>query len=157
MYNTILCIVALADLYPADAAKGYVDKVAATHVERLSVCVEVANKAEEHGVKPSLAVAIAYEESRFDDRKVSSAGAVGAMQVIPAYTTCKRANADCDWVKESLVVLKRWVKRYPKGFLCHYNSGNKCNPRSRAYARRVERRRYKLKRQVGAISYDFER
>ena len=38
----------------------------------------------QHGVDPSLALAISYQESGWDQRQVSVANAVGAMQVIPS-------------------------------------------------------------------------
>jgi LysM repeat protein len=40
--------------------------------------------AERYGVDPSLALAISWQESGFNQRKVSVANAIGAMQVIPA-------------------------------------------------------------------------
>lgn len=40
--------------------------------------------ARQHGVDPSLALAVSYLESGWDQRQVSVANAVGAMQVIPA-------------------------------------------------------------------------
>ena len=39
--------------------------------------------AQQHAVDPSLALAISYQESGFDHRRVSVANAVGAMQVLP--------------------------------------------------------------------------
>jgi LysM repeat protein len=44
----------------------------------------VADTARRMGVDPSLALAFAYQESGFDQRAVSPANAIGAMQVIPA-------------------------------------------------------------------------
>ena len=40
--------------------------------------------ARQHGVDPSLALAISYQESGWDQRQVSVANAVGTMQVIPS-------------------------------------------------------------------------
>lgn len=40
--------------------------------------------AKRHGVDPSLALAISYQESGWDQRQVSVANAIGAMQVIPS-------------------------------------------------------------------------
>ena len=39
--------------------------------------------AQEHAVDPNLALAVSYQESGFDHRRVSVANAVGAMQVLP--------------------------------------------------------------------------
>ena len=43
----------------------------------------VASTARRHGVSPSLALAVAYQESGFRQGVVSSAGAIGVMQVMP--------------------------------------------------------------------------
>ncbi len=44
----------------------------------------VVRTAKQHGVDPSLALAIAYQESGWDHRQVSVANAVGTMQLIPS-------------------------------------------------------------------------
>ena len=44
----------------------------------------VADTARRHGVSPSLAVAVAYHESGFQQRVVSGVNAIGVMQVLPA-------------------------------------------------------------------------
>ena len=43
----------------------------------------IAAKARRHGVDPHLALAIAWQESGWQQRRVSSAGALGAMQIMP--------------------------------------------------------------------------
>lgn len=40
--------------------------------------------ARRHGVEPDLALAISWQESGWQQRRISSAGAIGAMQVMPA-------------------------------------------------------------------------
>jgi soluble lytic murein transglycosylase-like protein len=50
-----------------------------TEVRRL-----VAATARKHGVSPSLAVAVAYHESGFQQRVVSGVNAIGVMQVLPS-------------------------------------------------------------------------
>ncbi len=44
----------------------------------------IAQTAQRYGVDPALALAVAYQESGFDQRQVSVANAIGAMQVIPS-------------------------------------------------------------------------
>ena len=44
----------------------------------------VAATARRHGVSPSLAVAVAYHESGFQQRVVSGVNAIGVMQVLPS-------------------------------------------------------------------------
>jgi soluble lytic murein transglycosylase-like protein len=46
----------------------------------------IAAKARANGVDPALALAVSYQESGWNQRAVSVANAVGAMQVIPATT-----------------------------------------------------------------------
>jgi N-acetylmuramoyl-L-alanine amidase len=44
----------------------------------------IASTATRHGVDPALAMAVAYQESGFNQRRVSVANAIGTMQVIPS-------------------------------------------------------------------------
>jgi soluble lytic murein transglycosylase-like protein len=44
----------------------------------------VVRSARRHGVEPNLALAISWQESGWQQRRISSAGAIGAMQVMPA-------------------------------------------------------------------------
>lgn len=53
----------------------------------------VAQIAAEHGVSPSLAAAIAYQESGFNNNLVSSANARGVMQILPG---------TWDWINQNL-------------------------------------------------------
>jgi Transglycosylase SLT domain/LysM domain len=51
---------------------------------RASVRRYVVRSARRHGVEPNLALAISWQESGWQQRRISSAGAIGAMQVMPA-------------------------------------------------------------------------
>jgi len=159
MYNTILCMLALTELFYAPNGKplsqSYVDRIGSGYEERLEVCHEVAHKAEAMGIKPTWAIALAYEESRFDRDKISGAGAVGPLQVLPSYSNCQ-PNKPCDWISQGLIALKYWMDRYPKKWVCHYNSGNSCNKNSIRFARRVSSRRHRLYTQLRSITFNFE-
>ena len=48
------------------------------------VVVKIARR---HGVDPHLALAVAWQESGWQQRRISSAGAIGAMQVLPGTAT----------------------------------------------------------------------
>ncbi len=50
---------------------------------RAKVRRTIARKARRHGVNPDLALAIAWQESGWQQRRISSAGALGAMQIMP--------------------------------------------------------------------------
>lgn len=54
------------------------------HASRAQVRRVVARTARRHGVEPALALAIAWHESGWQQHRVSSAGALGVMQVMPA-------------------------------------------------------------------------
>jgi len=55
-----------------------------SHPSKTEVRQLVAATARRHGVSPSLAVAVAYHESGFQQRVVSGVNAIGVMQVLPA-------------------------------------------------------------------------
>ena len=57
---------------------------ARSHPSKAQVRAMVADTARRYGVSPSLAVAVAYHESGFQQRVVSGANAIGVMQVLPA-------------------------------------------------------------------------
>ena len=120
-----------------------------------SACVEVADKAREQGMDRYLALAMAWEESRFTPTAVSPEGAIGTMQVIPRWTCPNRTRQGCDLVAAGVRAYLSWLGRYkePRLALCHYNSGNRCNEHSRAYAVRVERRAKRLVQAVNDAAY----
>jgi LysM repeat protein len=52
-------------------------------VSRNKVRRVVVRTSQKHGVDPELALAVAWQESGWQQRRISSAGAIGAMQVLP--------------------------------------------------------------------------
>ena len=54
------------------------------HPSKATVRRMVADTARQYGVSPSLAVAVAYHESGFQQRVVSGVNAIGVMQVLPS-------------------------------------------------------------------------
>ena len=57
---------------------------ARSHPSRDEVRSMIAATARRHGVSPSLALAVAYQESGFQQRVVSGVNAIGVMQVLPS-------------------------------------------------------------------------
>jgi LysM repeat protein len=55
-----------------------------SHPSKAEVRQMVAATARQHGVSPSLALAVAYHESGFQQRVVSGVNAIGVMQVLPS-------------------------------------------------------------------------
>ena len=120
-----------------------------------SVCERVAITAESRGMDSYIAMAMAWEESRFRDDLTSSEGAVGPMQVIPRFTCPDRKKEGCDLVDAGVSTYQMLLEVHKRRAeaLCHYNSGNRCNSHSRAYASRVIKRADKLKRIVEVCNY----
>ena len=84
----------------------------------------MASEAVSQSVDPMLAVAVAHVESRFDKRAVSSAGAVGPLQVLTKFW-CK--NKRCNLVEAGVRALNTYVSKYgEKEGLCRYVSGKPC-------------------------------
>lgn len=107
--------------------------------EMQEACVEVVEEAKEQRMDVAIAMAMAWVESGFTPTAVSSEGAVGTMQVIPRWACPNGRAQGCDFVDAGVRAYLAWLARYgdPSLALCHYNSGNRCSDRSRAYARKV--------------------
>ena len=106
---------------------------------RAWTCLDVSREARAQGVEPTLAVAVAWHESRFDVAARSSQGARGVMQVMPRWW-CPRGTAEgCDLTAAGVAALRSYLAQHdgPAAGLCAYNAGNKCGPRGRRYAEAV--------------------
>lgn len=134
----MLCAFALS---PGFFPEGYATS------ERSETCMSIAVEATRTGHDPFLFVAIAHEESRFTASAVSRAGAVGPLQILPRYYCPNGRVEGCDVMRAGFHAFDRIRRRFPEvaETLCHYNSGNRCNSRSRAYASRIMARRDRLK------------
>lgn len=87
--------------------------------------------ADRHGIDPALMRAIAHVESNFDARAVSTAGAVGLMQLMPA-TATRYGARDRNDPAQNLDAGARYIKdllaQYPGNLalvLAAYNSGER--------------------------------
>ena len=117
---------------------------------RTAVCIHVGKAALDADLDPAVIISVAWYESALNPRAVSSAGAVGPLQVLPRYFCPRKRVKGCDLTQAGIRAFKAWKKRYPvlKDTLCHYNSGNVCNKKSRRYASLVIRLSKKLRRGV---------
>ena len=113
--------------------------------ERFTTCVEVGIGAIAEGLHPSLVVALSYTESRFNRRAVSHAGARGPLQILPKYHCPERRLRGCNLIKAGIGAIIRYRNRYGSDWLCHWNSGNRCYKKSRAFARIVLKRAHALR------------
>ena len=109
------CWVALGLVLPPQPSVSYLHKQSRTFAQRLKVCNRVAQKAISYGVDPALAIAVAFNESRFG-KPTSSKGAKGPLGVIPKYH-CPKAPQKCDYVDAGVLALKKFIDR---------NKGNYC-------------------------------
>jgi hypothetical protein len=101
------------------------------------VCLEIAERAELTTVRPSLAVAVAWHESRLRRDVVGALGEVGPMQVRPEM----HCNGYCsDTIGAGLVVLARYVDRHGEARgMCRYRGAELgCESPRVALADRIE-------------------
>ena len=117
----------------------------ALSADRFDTCAEVGMAAIAEGVDPALAVALSYTESRFNRDAVSHRGAHGPLQVKPTFHCPNNRIENCDLIKAGIGAMIRYRSRYGQGWLCHWNSGNRCYGSSRYFARLVLRRARTLK------------
>lgn len=108
--------------------------------DRFESCVEVGMGAIAEGVNPPLAVALSYTESRFNPEAVSHAGARGALQILPSFHCPGGRLRGCNLIKAGIAAIIRYRNRYGSDWLCHWNSGNRCYRKSRAFAHLVKQR-----------------
>lgn len=82
------------------------------------VCEEIAARAPGHGVRPALAVAVAWHESRLYRHAIGALGEVGPLQVRPEM----HCGGTCaDPIGAGLVVLARYVGRHGEADgMCRY-------------------------------------
>ena len=114
--------------------------------DRMETCIKVAKAADEFDIDPMLLVSVAWHESRFNNKAVSSAGAVGALQILPRWFC---GSQKCDYIYAGAQAYSRWRKRArgnTLATLAMYNGGNKPGVRSRKYALAVMRTYKLLKR-----------
>ena len=101
-------------------------------------------EAQQNGLKPSLALAVAKIESDFQARALSSAGARGVMQIMPATAWGEyQVGANRLWdartnIRLGIDFLANLIKRYGGRWdlaLSHYNGGTIKNDRPHSYTR----------------------
>jgi len=156
----LICLLAMAEMVGA-----FGGNIPPQFDERVGVCLEVARAAENEELMVSIVVSVALEESAFQRKLRSKAGAMGPLQIIPRYH-CPNAQGEhkpherrgtlqgCDLVKDGVKAVGWFWRTYDHDWqraLAHYNSGTKIYNSSRAYARRVMRRSKRIERQLDAI------
>ena len=99
------------------------------------------------GEDPYLLAAMAWVESRWNPKAMSSKGDCGLLQINKRWSkySCDELLDLKTNVKAAVKAIAYWRGRFGKDWLCHYNSGNKCYRRSRAYAAKVLRIKRKLR------------
>ena len=115
---------------------------------RYTTCLAVVAVAQIADVDPYLAVSVAWFESKFNPDAVSSAGAVGPLQVLPKYWCPERRLRGCNLLEAGARALQRYTRKYAlREALCRYNAGGRgCKvQRAAKYADRVLRMQKRLR------------
>lgn len=149
---TLLAVLAVAST-PCERLPTLLPPVAADLVvERIDSCRVVEVLAVHHYLEPETLVALAWHESRFAPRALSSGWAMGLLQVIPG--TCKRWLAwgrprgftmrpplyltpgGCDLLAAGAWTFGRFQERSPtlRWAVCRYSKGYDCDPVKTALA-----------------------
>ena len=149
MKLTLLCALALQELLTG--GQSYNERFIERHYQdRFDTCMDVAQLAEDMGLDPMLAVSTALTESGLNKKVVSSAGAVGPLQILPKYFCPNKQEKGCDLVHGGISALLRFLTKYKNEHdaLCHYNAGNKCGKQAHRYARRIIKRRDRWRQEL---------
>jgi len=129
-----------------------VGRVDPEHADRILICADVASQALRGGVDPALAVAVAWQESKFTNPPLSEWGCAGPMQVKVRYL-CPNASgvwslteADgvlhgCNLVAAGVRALRYHVSRSQddQDALCRYGWGRCDTDHRRRYVRETLR------------------
>ena len=120
--------------------------------EQIDTCTEIVEKSWAVGVDPIGVVALGWHESRFNPSVVSSAKAVGPLQVLPRWWCPNKKREGCDLVAAGLTAYRHYVvdaKSFRDG-ICRYNSGKSCSvvKKSIPFAKAVDRLRKRLYRKL---------
>ena len=112
-------------------------------------CEEIVERVEQYpDLDPVLVVAVASEETRFQDR-ISSAGAVGPLQVLPVYW-CPARGA-CNPIDAGLQALTYYLEKCENKTRCALTGYAGQGRRARAYAERVLRRASHIRATLDAL------
>jgi soluble lytic murein transglycosylase-like protein len=149
----------------ASATPATFTRVSARPVGRGRIMSMVVREANNLGVSPSLALAVAHAESNFNPRALSPVGARGVLQIMPATARGEYGiAADRLWdprtnIRLGLHFLKRLQRRYGGRTdlaLSHYNGGSAVGrppharviPATRSYVAKVQRLQQMYRRRI---------
>jgi soluble lytic murein transglycosylase-like protein len=149
----------------ASATPASITRVSARPAGRGQIMSMVVREANNLGVSPSLALAVAHAESNFNPRALSPVGARGVLQIMPATARGEYGiAADRLWdprtnIRLGLHFLKRLQRRYGGRTdlaLSHYNGGSAVGrppnarviPATRPYVAKVQRLQQMYRRRI---------
>lgn len=149
----------------ASAMPASITRVSARPAGRGRIMSMVVREANNLGVSPSLALAVAHAESNFNPRALSPVGARGVLQIMPATARGEYGiAADRLWdprtnIRLGLHFLKRLQRRYGGRTdlaLSHYNGGSAVGrppharviPATRSYVAKVQRLQQMYRRRI---------
>ena len=107
--------------------------------DRWVTCSDLVEESRAQGVPPHLTVAVAMVESRLNAEAVSSAGALGPIQILPKWHCPGRKSEGCDLIHQGVALLRKLRVKYGSWDLawCHYSAGTRCTEHGQRYARKV--------------------
>lgn len=140
----MICLIAVLAIYTPMSSKHE-----GAFRRAVLVCEEIVERAEDGGVDPVFAVAVASEETRFRNDVISKRGAVGALQILPEYW-CPSVGA-CDPIDAGLSALTYYLSKSKgdemRALVGYAGQG----ARARAYASRVMSRARHIRASLEAL------
>ncbi len=118
---------------------------------RLASCSTMAYGAEKRNLDVPLTVELAWGESRFSPKAVNPhSGCSGILQAAPRWWCPDGKKEGCDLLKAGLWALESYLKKHKdeEKALCHFKSGNVCNPVGLRGSKDTMRRVHKLRRRI---------
>lgn len=102
----MICLIAVMSIYNQIGTVNTVTRKADFR-ERIEVCETIIEETERQGINSTLAIAVAFEESRLMEGIKSSKGAIGPMQILPKYW-CDH-DKKCDPIEAGVRALKYYI------------------------------------------------
>lgn len=134
----IAVVIAMMLAAAGPVARAHEARCPADTLDGWLVCQEVAFFAHISGIPVRLATTLAWSESRFQTDAISSAGAVGPLQIKPRFWCPGGVVEGCNLTLAGTLALRQLTDRFGlEGGLCRYAAGNVCNDRALRYARFV--------------------
>tara|TARA_Y100000310_G_scaffold194428_2_gene194405 strand:+ start:2268 stop:2705 length:438 start_codon:yes stop_codon:yes gene_type:complete len=124
------------------------------HRRRLLACSEMLWEAAKRKIDLPLTLELAWGESRFSPASINPrSGCSGILQAAPRWWCPNGKREGCDLLDAGLDALEAYLAKHKdeEKALCHFKSGNVCNPVGLRGSKKTMTRVHRLRRRVRAL------